>query len=464
MHGWATSSRAASSPTITSSSPSASATCPSWPTALCTLGIEYSGIGAVRTGTVLMAGATELARRERLLEPLVRSLMNLGTELLLTDLPACVETMREATQLSLQLGQRTWQAFSATNFVYALWTAGEWDEMSGVLHDFGEALGDPGTIGSTTAAHAMYSEARALPVADMPELPDTDTIDEVGWAELSHMLANRAAGDMAAAAASGERAVEAAMRWADIGDDFVHVWPTAVHVSIEAGDLDRADRLVELVRSRRPSTVPPLLVAHLHYAEGLLAAARDDLTEAEVQLGAGSHRVRVVRRRAGQGPRPGDGSAGSCSTAGARRRAGSCSTPRRPRTAVSAPTDGCGCSSRLTRTVRWPAHSDASYQEPPPPPPNPPPEKPPPPNPDPPDDAAVAAIAPTWSSENERIESPKFAKLHPYGPTYQASAATGEPAGRRPAAANAVRPPVGLPEHDGVRQVAARRCPPAPRT
>ena len=253
--------------------------------ALCTLGIEYSGIGAVRTGTVLMTGATELARRERLLEPLVRSLMNLGTELLLTDLPACVETMREATQLSLQLGQRTWQAFSATNFIYALWTAGEWDEMSGVLRDFGEALGDPGTLGSSTAAHALYGEARALPVPDMPELPDTDTIDEVGWAELSHMLAKRAAGDMAAAAASGERAVEAAMRWADIGDDFVHVWPPAVQVCIEAGDLDRADRLIGLVRSRRTSTVPPLLVAHLQYAEGLLAAARDDLTEAEVQLG-----------------------------------------------------------------------------------------------------------------------------------------------------------------------------------
>jgi class 3 adenylate cyclase/tetratricopeptide (TPR) repeat protein len=255
--------------------------------ALIGLALFYGRTGAWETAIILLTGAAELGRRYRLLHPTARALMNLNTHLFERDLPRAMAAGREALLVARQSGSLAWQALTTVNAALACWDAGEWDEMRALLGDSAEVLEEEASLRAiTVSVETLLAEASGEPVPELPssaELRDSDNESDLSWGAFADLLRARQAGEPAAAAAFGEESVEHALRWSGVGDDFVHLWPTAVEVALEAGDTERALRLLAIVEELQPGQISPGLLAHRLRAEALVGLATGVGAEATEQ-------------------------------------------------------------------------------------------------------------------------------------------------------------------------------------
>jgi hypothetical protein len=122
---------------------------------------------------------------------------------------------------------------------------------------------------------------------------EVDDPYQVGAMVQLEALRAAASDDMDRAADLSVAAIDASISAAGIDDDFALYWPLGVEYSLLAGDVDRAERLLQPVTEAASGVVTPLVHAQLFRLRGMIAAARGDLESADSELSRGTDELRA---------------------------------------------------------------------------------------------------------------------------------------------------------------------------
>jgi len=244
--------------------------------ALIGLGVVYGGRGAPRVGHTLLAGAAQLAREQDLNLHLCRALVNLAAQTLPYDVKAANRYSTESLAVASKLGVASWVNIAAANHALGLWTAGRLAELGEHLDFCAEQ-----NVGLTeapllNAVLRWLSDATGEPLRSAPyETLDIDDENGLSWLAFSSMLDHQDAGELEAAASSGESCVQHALRASGIGDDFMHQWGPSVLAAVDTADFDAVDRLFAVVSEAPAGLVSPVVAAERLRVGALIAAVRD---------------------------------------------------------------------------------------------------------------------------------------------------------------------------------------------
>ena len=259
--------------------------------ALNELGVGYLQTGAPFVGKVVLRSAAELARQRGLPTALARALNNLGTEAIASDAVEAIQVQTEAVTAARQSGASSWISLTAANLSLAHWTRGSWSEIDALLAEPAIA-GDPIAVAISASVSAWLAAVRgaAVPptvVVSTADLRSTEDENGLGWAAHLDQLAARDRGDLAAAARFGLEAVEHVYKFSGSSDDFLLLWPAAVEVALEAGDLDLVHRLLAFADATPVGLVSPSLRAHRDRLAALVGRASGaDAAEVEARMRA----------------------------------------------------------------------------------------------------------------------------------------------------------------------------------
>jgi hypothetical protein len=245
------------------------------------IGIKYFVLGAPRLGRVVLNLAADVAREHSLVAELARPLLNMHALEINSDPAAALLAGGEAMSLSEQAGHNSQCWFIASNQSVLLTRVGRWDEVA-ALQDrpiLRERPADP-------ALAAMYLLELSVIALTRDESVDIDALDalaamgETGQLETSDDMGfvadravhARATRDDATLVTSCRRAVELAMKYSPLEDDFPNLWTLAVGWMIDVGEFDAARDLLRYVADVSATRLNTFLAAQLPRLRGTIEA------------------------------------------------------------------------------------------------------------------------------------------------------------------------------------------------
>ncbi len=209
------------------------------------------------------------------------------------DLPGGEEHATAALALARRWGLRELETFAAGNLAYILTMAGRLEEAHRLGTELLNAGGDerPGAIEINYRLAHLQALRGNIDAArgHISACGSWQDIDDVQY------RAQYAAGEAAVSLNGGDspHTLESARRAMDnaitgglgVAHEAVRLaFPLAFEAALDIGDLEEADRLVELLATRPRGEVPPFLRAQVTRARALIAGARgeDDAVEGDL--------------------------------------------------------------------------------------------------------------------------------------------------------------------------------------
>ena len=255
------------------------------------LATVYSSTGAPLTASVLLRAGVDLARRHERLEELSAGLMTLVTVHAPRDLDAAVTTARESLTVALRTGAVLPIDFAVANLALVCWLRGDWTELdallaeqttkthTGGMHELCTSLADWLALargGDTPVGQASVAAATGVSSAG----------DESGlsWASAMEAARSELAGDLPTAVRHAMDSLEHALRWSELEDDYVYLWPRAVRLALRAEDVQLAAALMEPVEQAPAGLLTPALGAYLAELRGRIGVARGEPYDAVCDL------------------------------------------------------------------------------------------------------------------------------------------------------------------------------------
>jgi class 3 adenylate cyclase/predicted ATPase len=217
---------------------------------------------------------------------------NLGRLLLHADVPEAKTMLQSSMDLSKRLGDALMQAEGAIHLGWLHLALGQWDRTEGY---------GTGAVELSAAAHLPDGRLLLLTLltargelgaaeehlAEIEALTDIEDPGRAAELDLARGVVAFARGDLARA----RELLERVTRWAHVGrgmlcTTFRQAWPLAVEISVAAGEVEAATRLMALVEDAAPGHVPPYLRAQLRRLRALTAAAVGSQASVEEDLSA----------------------------------------------------------------------------------------------------------------------------------------------------------------------------------
>src|SRR5581483_5641073 len=232
-------------------------------TALASYGGALILVGRSHMGLGLMRVALDLARR--LDDPAIqlRPLNNLASFLATRDLAAAAEYGEEGLTVAQRVGDQEWYGYVQSTLLAVYWNAADWDRAL-------ERLGHPEDFhgaGATKGLAMLYLNsirvARGLP-PEHEALVETITGQH---GDLAYEMvraafrasAARTSGDLAAAAAASQDALQNAVAVSGVDDDFAIFWVLAIDDHLAAGDTAAARTALGIVGDAPRGHISPML-------------------------------------------------------------------------------------------------------------------------------------------------------------------------------------------------------------
>jgi class 3 adenylate cyclase/tetratricopeptide (TPR) repeat protein len=230
-------------------------------------------------------GAAAVARRGAVTRSEMNAEANLADLCMTQDLPGAEAHCEAALALARRRGARDNEVFTAGNLMYVLTITGRFDEAFRLGTELLPVAGEQ--LRSSRQLHARLAVLEALfgrvesaqeHLAACQVWNETDDIQD----RASHSAVRAA---VALARNNYQEALEAASRTVDealggsvqLAHEAVRqAFPDALDAALAIPELERADRLVELVAARPPGELPPYLTAQVARYRALVAAARGD--------------------------------------------------------------------------------------------------------------------------------------------------------------------------------------------
>jgi class 3 adenylate cyclase/tetratricopeptide (TPR) repeat protein len=245
-------------------------------------------------GLAMLRSSVDLAREHDLPYEMLRPLGNVISFQNSRDLVAAEAAGREALEIATRLNAGDRRGLIAINLCLGLWSGGRWDELEDVA-----TLVDDEDVQSRVLAWLLIGLVRSargtfdatVAVDDLHD--EVDDPYQVGAMVQLEALRAAASDDMDRAADLSVAAIDASISAAGIDDDFALYWPLGVEYSLLAGDVDRAERLLQPVTEAASGVVTPLVHAQLFRLRGMIAAARGDLESADGDLSRGTDELRA---------------------------------------------------------------------------------------------------------------------------------------------------------------------------
>jgi class 3 adenylate cyclase/tetratricopeptide (TPR) repeat protein len=272
----------------------------------------YSGAGRVEEGILNLEGSLETAREHGLVQ-VESAAQNLLTDLcMIYDRPGAEEHALAGLALARRQGARGREADMVGNLMYVLMLGGRWDEAARLADELLEA-----TAGEATMNTSLLRFRKAFLEALRGELASARRLFAYceSWKDAEDVQASAmywsGAGALALAGGEYRTALETATRAIEraltaglpLAHEVVRLsFPDALDAAIALGDLEAADRLLELFANRPLGEIPQFLRAQVTRAKALLAIARghdagieDDLIAAETAFRALGYPVWLAR-------------------------------------------------------------------------------------------------------------------------------------------------------------------------
>ena len=256
--------------------------------AMLALGVGYVNSGAPETARALVEAAAGMARQHDRQVTLSNALNNLASLHASRDLPAAEVAAREGLEVARRAGVIGFMDYTAINLAIALWTAGRLADASEVIED---ALGWMSIPSVRLAMQVLEQRIADATGAPLPPVPEGGGHEHqglfFGWSDIAILHAS-AAGDSTRAAELASESLPHVLSSMGIDDDFMVLWPPLVRACVDAGDLPRAEQMIEPVESASAGIVSPAVDAEWHWLRGLVAALRGDdpaQVETEIRLG-----------------------------------------------------------------------------------------------------------------------------------------------------------------------------------
>ena len=253
-------------------------------TALNNLAILLGDAGTPTAYVALLERCVTLAREHRLLEPLGRSLSNLSAELYPQDLGRAIVLVDEAVEVTKRAGGSFLVETALFNAGFTWWLAGDFDRVGREMDDWLDGRASTAAEGFLLLAEAAVRRARGEPLRER-DLPDSEDPWEQHGTDLYNALRREDAGDAAGAATAAAASAHRTYGAGDIMEDFEVGWAPVVDLQLRAGDVDAAERLLELATPLLGGRSRALTHAEHARLRGTVAARRGldaetDLAEA----------------------------------------------------------------------------------------------------------------------------------------------------------------------------------------
>ena len=272
----------------------------------------YTGAGRVEEGILNLEGSLEVARKHDLVQ--VESIsQNLLTDLfMIYDRPGAEEHALAGLAVARRQGARGREADMVGNLMYVLMLAGRWNEASRFAQEVFESTAGEASV-DTSLLHFREAFLDALrgevtsarqQFAYCESWRDADDVQAAAMYSSGAGALALAAGEYDVALDAATRAIEGALAAGlPLAHEVVRLsLPDAVDAAVAVGDLDAADRLLEMFANRPRGEIPQFLRAQVTRAKALVASARgndaeveDDLIAAETAFGSLGYPVWVAR-------------------------------------------------------------------------------------------------------------------------------------------------------------------------
>ena len=253
------------------------------------LAIMLIDVGCPTAYLALVERCIVLARADRLLAPLGRSLTNLIAEIYPQDLTRSAELASEALTVTRKAGDSLVTETALINASFVWWYAGDWDRLCQEVGEWVDGRPFTASSGALLLSEGLVRLARGESPPGSDDVPDS----EDSWERLSKTLAlglrDAQAGDVVGAATAVAAAVHALYARGDFSDDFEVMWAPAVELHLEAGALDEAERMLALATPLLGGRSRALTRCEYPRLRGMITAARGGDPEADFRDAETAH-------------------------------------------------------------------------------------------------------------------------------------------------------------------------------
>ena len=252
------------------------------------LGGRFQGRRGPSVAQAMYEAAAALSRAHDLPGPLAHALVNLGTILMSRDLPAALDTLKEAREKARRAGVSGMIDYSGGNYCAALWSAGRLAESRQVVTETVEVATAPTVRLGLAFLDVFLADAVGDPTPVTPEIDSASSAWDLAARGCIDVMRLMSAGDAPAAAELAEATLAHQLAASGIEDDFMQFWPPLVRAALAAGDVPLAERLLAPAADSAPGLITPAVGAHLLHLRGLVGSLRgDDAATVEADLRAG---------------------------------------------------------------------------------------------------------------------------------------------------------------------------------
>ena len=255
--------------------------------ALNSLAMTLADAGSPTAHNAVLAKAVAIAREGHLLYELGRALINLLCETYPRDLTEAATLGKETVDTCRQAGQRPHLEIALVNVGFTWWLSGDWDRVVEETTAWFETREVNARSSSLWLSRALVDTARGEPAAH-PRFPESENVDDATATALTEALST-VASDPCGAARESARAIEAMFGHGEMFDDFEIFWGPTLELQLAAGDLDTAQRVLDLGAPLVGGRARPLSHAEHARLTGLLAAARGEDPEADFRAAERAH-------------------------------------------------------------------------------------------------------------------------------------------------------------------------------
>ncbi len=255
--------------------------------ALNSLAITLADAGSPTAHNAVLSKAVAIAREGHLLLELGRSLINLLCETYPHDLAEAATLGKETVDTCRQTGHRPHMEIALVNVGFTWWFSGDWDRVVEETTGWFETREVNARSSSLWLSRALVGSARGETAAP-PGFPESENVDDATATALVDSLAT-AAHDPRGAARRAAQAIEAMFGHGEMFDDFEIFWGPTLELQLAAGDLDAAQRVLDLGAPLVGGRARPLSHAEHVRLTGLLAAARGGDPEADFRAAERAH-------------------------------------------------------------------------------------------------------------------------------------------------------------------------------
>nr|WP_246415930.1 adenylate/guanylate cyclase domain-containing protein [Nocardioides luti] len=256
--------------------------------ALNALGLMLTDLRSPTAYLAVLERAVKIAREERLLGELLRSLNNMISETYTEDLAAAAEIAAEAVVVARQVGESQQTEHGLINAGFTWWLRGDWDEAHAHLREWLDGH-EPTAMASTLRLiQAFVLTARGEPLPD-GRLADSEDAYEQYGADLVTALRVRATGDVATAARLAAEAGRRQYGSLETYEDIEVQLPVAVELQLEAGDLTTARELLGMFEPLAGERGRAITRGELPRLRALVALAAGEDPETDLREAESAH-------------------------------------------------------------------------------------------------------------------------------------------------------------------------------